>query len=63
MATSTEEHAVEKKQKRRQEDVEMTFAQRLAGNEKKTRDRAIKKLNQWIAARSKKSGNSCHRLG
>ncbi|XP_072049300.1 LOW QUALITY PROTEIN: uncharacterized protein [Amphiura filiformis] len=54
MAAPTKEHVLQ--QKRRRENVELSFAQRLAGNEKKTRDRAIKKLNQWIEARSKKSG-------
>ncbi|XP_041470710.1 ribosomal RNA processing protein 1 homolog A-like [Lytechinus variegatus] len=37
--------------------VEIHFAQRLASNEKKIRDRAIKRLRHWIAARSQKNGN------
>ncbi|XP_071495676.1 uncharacterized protein [Diadema antillarum] len=34
--------------------VEVHFAQRLAANEKKIRDRAVKRLRQWIVARSRK---------
>ncbi|XP_077990193.1 ribosomal RNA processing protein 1 homolog A-like [Glandiceps talaboti] len=33
--------------------AEVHFAQRLAANEKKIRDRAVKRLRKWIAARSK----------
>ena len=50
------EERVQQKQKRRRDNVELSFAQRLAGNEKKIRDRAVKKLKQWITARSQKSG-------
>lgn len=32
--------------------VEVHFAQRLAANEKKIRDRAIKKLRKWLEVRS-----------
>ena len=31
--------------------LEIQFAQKLAGNEPQTRDRAVKKLKKWLAAR------------
>lgn len=34
------------------------FAQKLAGNEKKIRDRAVKKLKKWISLRSSSSKHS-----
>ena len=34
------------------ETVLIKFAQRLAGNEKKTRDVAVKKLRKWMTYRS-----------
>ncbi|XP_030834041.1 ribosomal RNA processing protein 1 homolog A isoform X1 [Strongylocentrotus purpuratus] len=37
--------------------VEIHFAQRLASNVTKIRDRAVKRLRHWIAARSQKDGN------
>ena len=37
--------------------VEIHFAQRLASNVTKIRDRAVKRLRHWIAARSQKDGS------
>ena len=37
------------------ENVLANFAQKLAGNEKKTRDKAIKKLRRWISSRMTKN--------
>ena len=37
-------------------DIAIKFAQKLAGNEKKFRDRAVRKLKAWISKKSKSNG-------
>ncbi len=37
------------------QNVLVKFAQKLAGNEKKFRDRAVKKLRKWLETRSQSS--------
>ena len=38
------------------------FAQRLAANEKKIRDKSVKKLQRWMRNRSKVVDGECHVL-